>query len=107
VAQKAQILGQLNYHIDMYSGDNEGKLLMLKQRLASFDRATDRQRKRNLLAANAGAVSRVGGRGWTRYELYARGYSRTPDCKSERARSLAPHFCNPTSYFWPSPLLHP
>jgi len=64
--------------MEMRNRKNEKKVLTLKERLASFDQATERQRKRNLLAANAGVGSRVGGRGWTREELYARGCIRAP-----------------------------
>ncbi len=66
----------------MRNDRNEKKAFKLKERLASFDRATERQRKRNLLAANAGVGFRVGGgRGWTREELYPRGCGLAPDCK--------------------------
>jgi hypothetical protein len=59
----------------MRNAKNETKVLTLKERLASFDQATERQRKRNLLAAKAGIGSWVRDRGWTREELYARGCS--------------------------------
>jgi hypothetical protein len=71
---------RLNY-IELLNDSNEVKVLTLKERLASFDRATVRQRKRNLLAAKAGIGSRVKDRGWARKELYARGCSRTQDRK--------------------------
>jgi bifunctional DNA-binding transcriptional regulator/antitoxin component of YhaV-PrlF toxin-antitoxin module len=41
-------------------------------RLRSFDKATDRQRRRN----RAGALRPPAGRGWTRAELYDRGRAR-------------------------------
>jgi hypothetical protein len=71
----------------MRIGKNETKVLTLKERLASFDQATERQRKRSLLAANAVAGCRAeGGRGWTREELYARDCSRAPDSKQKKGR---------------------
>ncbi|MGA7445248.1 MAG: hypothetical protein WBQ43_24680 [Terriglobales bacterium] len=57
----------------MRNGKNETKIATLEARLASFDQATERQRKRNLLATNAGVGSRASGRGWKRDELYGRG----------------------------------
>jgi hypothetical protein len=59
----------------MRNGKNETKALTLKERFASFDQATERQRKRNLLAAKARIGSWVKGRAWTPEELYARGCS--------------------------------
>ena len=51
-------------------------VLSSAERLADFDRATARHRRRTVPSAAARTTGRTAGRGWTREELYARGRAR-------------------------------